>query len=217
MALPRPVKAVVFDMDGLLIDSEVVYTEALLAEAIARGLDMPLTLVKSMIGHAWAGSAVLLTEHFGPAFDTDGYRDGVVDRFYALNEAGVALKTGVLEMLDHLDVIGLPRAIATSGRRVDVEHHLNGHSLMPRFHAILAYGDYPRSKPHPDPYLKAAEALGVDPVDCLALEDSHNGVRAAAAAGMMTVMIPDMLDPTEEMRSLCVRIAADLHEVRGWL
>ena len=217
MALPRPVKAVIFDMDGLLIDSEVVYTEALLAEALARGLDMPLTLVKSMIGHAWAGSAVLLTEHFGPDFDTDGYRDRVVDRFYALNEAGVALKTGVLEMLDHLDVIGLPRAIATSGRRVDVEHHLNGHSLMPRFHAVLAHGDYARAKPHPDPYLKAAEALGVDPADCLALEDSHNGVRAAAAAGMMTVMIPDMLDPTEEMRSLCVRIAADLHEVRGWL
>jgi len=217
MALPRPVKAVVFDMDGLLIDSEVVYTEALLAEALARGRDLPLSVVKGMIGHTWASSAVLLAEHFGPDLDTDDYRDRVVERFYALNEAGVALKAGVLEMLDHLDVAGLPRAIATSGRRVDVEHHLGGHNLLGRFHAILAYGDYPRSKPHPDPYLKAAAALGVDPADCLALEDSHNGVRAAAAAGMMTVMIPDMLDPTEEMRSLCVRIAADLHEVRGWL
>ena len=215
MALPRPAKAVIFDMDGLLIDSETVYTEALIAEALARGLDMPLAVVKGMIGHTWAASAVLLSEHFGPDLDTDDYRDRVVERFYALNEAGVALKAGVLEMLDHLDVMGLPRAIATSGRRVDVEHHLNGHSLMPRFHAILAQGDYPRAKPHPDPYLKAAEALGVDPADCLALEDSHNGVRAAAAAGMMTVMIPDMLDPTEEMHTLCVRIARDLHEVRG--
>jgi HAD superfamily hydrolase (TIGR01509 family) len=217
MALPRPVKAVIFDMDGLLIDSEVVYTEALIAEALAQGFEMPLSLVKQMIGHAWAGSQVLLTQHFGPDFDTDGYRDRVVDRFYALNEAGVALKAGVLEILDHLDALGLPRAVATSGRRIDVEHHLSGHDLMPRFHAILAYGDYPRPKPHPDPYLHAAAALGVDPADCLALEDSHNGVRAAAAAGMMTVMVPDMLDPTEEMRSLCVRIAADLHEVRGWL
>jgi beta-phosphoglucomutase-like phosphatase (HAD superfamily) len=72
-------------------------------------------------------------------------------------------------------------------------------------------------KPHPDPFLQAAEALGVAPEDCLALEDSHNGVRAAAAAGMMTIMVPDMLDPTQEMESLCVRIARDLHEVRGLL
>jgi beta-phosphoglucomutase-like phosphatase (HAD superfamily) len=74
-----------------------------------------------------------------------------------------------------------------------------------------------RGKPHPEPFLKAAAALGVDPADCLALEDSHNGVRAASAAGMMTVMVPDMLDPTEEMRTLCVRIAVDLHEVRELL
>lgn len=57
----------------------------------------------------------------------------------------------------------------------------------------------------------------MDPADCLALEDSHNGVRAASAAGMMTVMVPDMLDPTEEMETLCIRIARDLHEVREWL
>jgi beta-phosphoglucomutase-like phosphatase (HAD superfamily) len=74
-----------------------------------------------------------------------------------------------------------------------------------------------RGKPHPEPFLRAAEALGLPPEDCLALEDSHNGVRAAAAAGMMTIMVPDMLDPTEEMRSLCVRIARDLHEVRELL
>ena len=63
----------------------------------------------------------------------------------------------------------------------------------------------------------AAERLGVDPADCLALEDSHNGVRAASAAGMMTIMVPDMLDPTEEMHTLCLRIARDLHEVRELL
>ena len=72
-------------------------------------------------------------------------------------------------------------------------------------------------KPHPEPYLKAAAALGLDPRDCIALEDSHNGVRAAAAAGMMTIMVPDMLEPNDEMRGLCVRIAQDLHEVRDLL
>ncbi|MEO1250570.1 MAG: HAD family hydrolase, partial [Pseudomonadota bacterium] len=72
-------------------------------------------------------------------------------------------------------------------------------------------------KPNPDPFLAAAERLGVAPEDCVALEDSHNGVRAASSAGMMTVMVPDLLEPTEEMHDLCVRIAEDLHEVLGVL
>ena len=80
---------------------------------------------------------------------------------------------------------------------------------------MAARGDYENGKPSPDPFLTAARRLGVAPHDCLALEDSHNGVRAAAAAGMMTIMVPDLLDATEEMHSLCIRIARDLHEVEA--
>lgn len=217
MALPRPVKAVVFDMDGLLVDTETVYCEALVAECAHMGHELPDDVLKRMIGHIWLNCALVLTDHFGPGFDTDALRDGSTRRFREIVHAGVALKAGVLEMLDHLDALGLPRAIATSSRREAVEHHIGGHGLLERFHAVLANGDYPRPKPNPDPYLLAAERLGVDPADCLALEDSHNGVRAASAAGMMTVMVPDMLDPTDEMHALCVRIARDLHEVRGFL
>ena len=94
---------------------------------------------------------------------------------------------------------------------------MGAHGLLDRFQAVVASGDYARAKPSPDPFLKAAEALGVAPADCLALEDSHNGVRSASSAGMMTIMVPDMLDPTEEMRTLCIRIARDLHEVRELL
>ncbi|HEY0437800.1 MAG TPA: HAD family phosphatase, partial [Phenylobacterium sp.] len=216
-SLPRPVRAVIFDMDGLLVDSEVVYCEALTAQTAAMGYVLPLSVMKRMIGHTWAGSTQVLREHFGEAFDTEALREGSVKRFYELAQAEIALKAGVLELLDLLDAFGLPRAIATSSRRMDVEHHLGAHGLMDRFHAVKAQGDYARGKPHPDPYLRAAEALGVPPQDCLALEDSHNGVRAAHAAGMMTIMVPDMLDPTEEMRTLCVRIAGDLHEVRELL
>ena len=217
MVLPRRVKAVVFDMDGLLVDSETVYCEALTAQAAAMGHDLPIDVMKQMIGHTWAGSSHVLKAHFGDDFDTDALRDGSVKRFYQIAEAEIALKAGVLELLDHLDLVGLPRAICTSSRRVDVDHHLGTHDLAARFHAILAQGDYPRGKPHPDPYLKAAGALGVAAENCLALEDSHTGVRSASSAGMMTIMVPDMLDPTEEMRSLCVRIARDLHEVHDLL
>jgi HAD superfamily hydrolase (TIGR01509 family) len=217
MSLPRPVRAVVFDMDGLLVDTETVYCEALTAQAAHMGYELRFDVLKQMIGHSWAGSAQVLTAHFGPRLDTDLLREGSIERFYQLAKAEIALKAGVLELLDHLDALGLPRAIATSSRRHEVEHHIGGHGLLERFHAILANGDYPRPKPHPDPYLKAAEALGVEPAHCLALEDSHNGVRAACAAGMMTIMVPDLLDATEEMETLCIRIARDLHEVRDLL
>jgi len=218
MALPRTVKAVIFDMDGLLVDTEVLYCEALTAEAAAMGYELPVEVLKRMIGHTWAGgSAGVLKDHFGEAFDTDALRDGSIARFYELAEGGVSLKAGVREVLEVLVARKIPRAIATSSRRTEVEHHIGHHGLLDSFQAIVASGDYPRPKPNPDPYLLAAERLGVDPAACLALEDSHNGVRAAHAAGMMTIMVPDILDPTEEMHSLCVRIARDLHEVRGLL
>jgi len=85
--------------------------------------------------------------------------------------------------------------------------------MLDRFQAIVAQGDYERGKPNPDPFLKAAERLGVEAESCLALEDSYNGVRAAVSAGMMTIMVPDLLAATAEMEQMCLRIAQDLHEV----
>ena len=82
---------------------------------------------------------------------------------------------------------------------------------------IVAAGDYARGKPNPDPFLVAAARLGADPHDCVALEDSHNGVRAAHAAGMMTIMVPDLLEATDEMRGLCITVAQTLHDVRALL
>lgn len=86
--------------------------------------------------------------------------------------------------------------------------------MIDRFDQIVCRGDYENGKPSPDPFLKAAERLGVESRLCLALEDSHIGVRSASAAGMMTVMVPDLLEPTEEMFALCVGVACDLHQVR---
>jgi beta-phosphoglucomutase-like phosphatase (HAD superfamily) len=82
---------------------------------------------------------------------------------------------------------------------------------------VVAHGDYASGKPAPDPYLKAAERLGVAPALCLALEDSHSGVRSASAAGMMAVMVPDLIPPTDEIQGLCTRVVADLHDVRRML
>ncbi len=217
MTLPRPVSAVVFDMDGLLIDSEHLMLKAMQGAARAMGRDMPFPVFQSMVGLTHAASDGILTDHFGDGFVLDDYVAQVRLRYVESHRAGVALKAGVIEMLDHLDAMGAPRAVATSSRMASVETHLGHAGLLSRFDAFITAESVTQGKPHPEPYLKAAEALGIDPQDCIALEDSHNGVRAAAAAGMMTIMVPDMLEPNDEMRSLCVRIAQDLHEVRDLL
>jgi HAD superfamily hydrolase (TIGR01509 family) len=217
MHLPRSVKAVVFDMDGLLVDTEQVVFQAMKAAVGGLGLEMPFDLFKRMVGLPAGASDLIVVEHFGEGFDLESWRGEVRRHFLDIAQAGIALKAGVVELLDALDAQALPRAIATSSTREAVENSLGQHGLVSRFDAIVSRELQTRHKPHPEPFLKAAQALAVAPADCLALEDSHNGVRAAAAAGMMTIMVPDLLDPTDEMHGLCVRIARDLHEVRELL
>jgi beta-phosphoglucomutase-like phosphatase (HAD superfamily) len=217
MSLPREVKAVVFDMDGLLVDTETVVYRAMQRAALGIGGEMPFATFQRMVGLQHAASDLILIEHFGEGFDLDAWSAVVSGHFQEELGAGIALKAGVAEILDFLDAARLPRAIATSSSLAAVRQSLGPHSLVDRFDALITRDVQTRGKPHPEPFLKAAEALGVAPADCLALEDSHNGVRSASSAGMMTVMVPDMLDPTEEMRTLTVRIARDLHEVRELL
>lgn len=217
MSLPRPVRAVVFDMDGLLCDTEAVYRDAMIATAAERGHDFPLSLFQSMVGLPAEASDGQVLEHFGQDYPVAAFNARVGERVAAACEVGIPLKAGVAELLDHLDAMALPRAIATSSSHRSVQAHLGLSGIIPRFQAIVARGDYARGKPEPEPFLTAAERLGVAPEECLALEDSHNGVRAASSAGMLTVMVPDLLAATDEMHRLCVLIARDLHEVRAML
>jgi len=217
MALPRLPLALVFDMDGLLCDTEVVYRDVMAEVVATMGLAFSDSLFRSMIGLPGPMGDRQVLNHYGEDFPIEAFNTAVRDRVDEVCLAGIALKPGVHEILDHLDTHSVPRAIATSSSPRAVEAHLGHSGILPRFHTVVARGDYERGKPSPDPFLVAAARLGVAPQDCLALEDSHNGVRSASAAGMMTVMVPDLLDPTEEMHRLCVRIARDLHEVRTLL
>ena len=214
MVFPRPIHAVVFDMDGLLVDTEVLIRDLMFAAARSRDAHLPHEVFMRMVGLPGTASDAVARAHFGPDFPLEAFLDEVSEGARAACEAGVALKAGVVELLDHLDAADIPRAIATSSSHGAVQRTLGPNRILPRFHAIVAAGDYPRGKPDPDPFLTAASKLGVDPERCLALEDSHNGVRAAHAAGMMTVMVPDLLEPTDEMREKCLAIAESLHHVR---
>jgi HAD superfamily hydrolase (TIGR01509 family) len=217
MKFPHPVEAVLFDMDGLLVDTESIYRDAILAEAETRGRPMPLSLFLQMVGLPGHASDELARGHFGADVDLGAYNNEVDARVKERLEAGVALKQGVIELLDLLDELNMPRAIVTSSSHETVKAHLGRTGIVPRFHAVIARGDYARGKPHPDPFLRAAEILNRPAARCLVLEDSHNGIRAAHAAGMSAIMVPDLLEATEEMRGLCFAIVETLHEVRDAL
>jgi HAD superfamily hydrolase (TIGR01509 family) len=216
-APPFPVTAVVFDMDGLLVDTEAAYFQAMRQAADELGRALSLDDFRCFVGRPSEASDAEAMRIFGPNFPLDRFNARTDELVQAIISGGLSLKPGVIELLDYLDEIGLPRAIATSSSHRAVEAHLGWSGLAPRFDAIIARGDYVHGKPHPDPYLKAAETLRVDPRGCLALEDSHNGIRSAAAAGMMSIMVPDMLEATAEMIHLCIEIAGDLHTVRAML
>ena len=204
-------------MDGLLIDSETLVRAGVRRAAIAVGREFPDELYARTIGQSDVGYMAAVHEHFGPDFPMERFLEAEIVEIQREFAGGVQLKAGVFELMDHIEQLGLPVALATSSGRASAERHLGEHGLFDRFKAVVAREDVPRHKPDPAPYLEAARRLGVDPALCLALEDSHNGVRAAHAAGMMAVMVPDLLDPTEEMHGLCVHIAETLHDVRRLL
>lgn len=210
--LQRPA-AVIFDMDGLLFDTEVLYREASFIAIAALGRQMDDEMFRRTLGHPWDSIRSILLELFGTDFPAEEFRTICLSRFQELADTRLQMKPGVPELLEYLRTKDIACAIATSSRRQSVDHHVGKHGIGDYFREIVAWGDYERGKPAPDPYLAAAARLGALPSMCLALEDSHTGVRSASSAGMMTVMVPDLLEPTAEVERLCVRIAPDLHAV----
>jgi HAD superfamily hydrolase (TIGR01509 family) len=212
--IPDPLDAVVFDMDGLLLDTEVLFREAMFAAGATMGRPVSDALFQSLVGHPSDVSDRILMAHFGPAFPIDDFRVCVRSEWQARCSGPVPLRPGAKELLEHLAEAGVPRAVATSTQREAAESHLTRAGLRHLLDAVVTRTDVTHGKPHPETFLTAAARLGARPAHCLALEDSHNGVRAAHAAGMSVVMVPDTLLATEEMHGLCAAVVDSLHVVR---
>jgi HAD superfamily hydrolase (TIGR01509 family) len=210
MSLPRRPLAVVFDLDGTLIDSETVVREALFAACREFGVTMSDAQFLSLVGRHRAANDEALLGFYGADFPLERFNE--TTRAY-VGERVAPLKPGAAELMDVLDELDLPFGLATSSQRSWVDRHFAAHAIAARFRSVVTRLDVVNTKPHPEPFLKAATELGVAPMNALALEDSHTGVRAAHAAGCMTIMAPDLLAPNEEMRAKTVRIVGSLHEV----
>jgi HAD superfamily hydrolase (TIGR01509 family) len=210
--LKKPVEAALFDMDGLLLDTEAIYIEAL--QVAARGLgypDLPLALCHSTAGVTGPVRNRMIAEHYGEGFVIDAFREHFTVHVRRLTEGGIPLKPGVVELLDYLGGRGLPLAVATSARRPTAENHLGKAGLLGRFSALVTRDDVARTKPHPDVYLEAARRLGAAPERCVAFEDSNVGLEAAHAAGTMAFMVPDLVKPLPESHARCLQVVPDLH------
>ena len=125
----------------------------------------------------------------------------------------VPVKPGAIEFIEELKRRGVPMAVATSSRSPHAFGHLGRAGLLDLFNTVVTRDDVAHPKPHPEPYLTAAHRLGVAPASCLALEDSYSGVRAAHAAGMQTIMVPDLVPPSPEIEKLCVAVMSSLVDV----
>lgn len=211
-------RAVVFDMDGLLLNTEVLARRALRLAGAELGVDLSESLCEQMIGVPVDGCRQLLLERYGDGFAPDLVFAASARHLRAQIAAGhMKLMPGVRELLAHLRQAGVPNAVATSSSREKALHHLEAAGLLGAFDTVVCRDDVAHGKPAPDLYLEAARRLGLPSRQCLALEDSYNGVRAAHAAAMPVVMVPDLLRPTSEMRRMCLAIMRDLHAVMARL
>jgi HAD superfamily hydrolase (TIGR01509 family) len=213
MPFTRPVAGVIFDMDGLLVDTERVYLNGLLKAAAAVDREMTAAFAHSMIGVPGKECIAMIEDHYGPGFDMDAF-SAVYDQIVARRLAeDIPLRPGARELVTYLSDEGIPQAIATSSRRPTVERYMTNVGLLEHFAAIVSREDVANAKPAPDPFLIAAKRLGLAPPECLALEDSYHGITAAHAAGTMPIMVPDLLAATDVMRAKCIAVVDDLHAV----
>jgi HAD superfamily hydrolase (TIGR01509 family) len=215
-ALDRLPQAVIFDMDGLMLDTEPLAARAWDEAAGAVGTRFDPTLARRMIGHNFHDCERLLRAECPAGYPVDA----ILSRWHAAYDAiverdGLVMKPGVHELIDWLDARGIVRAVATSTRRDRAHAKLTRTALLPRFAALVGGDEIARGKPAPDIYFEAARRLGAAPARCVVLEDSEPGVRGALAAGMMPIMVPDLLPPTAELLAFGIVVHASLHEVAG--
>jgi HAD superfamily hydrolase (TIGR01509 family) len=209
------VEAVIFDMDGVILDSEGPATMAWKRAMADLGYRLTDELNQQLIGRNVPDSNAILRSTLGADFPAEAARQGATRLFAELTAAqGIPVKSGLAGLLDFLDAKELKRAVATSTAREDCERALTRCKLLERFKVIVCGDEVAVGKPAPDIFLRAAKLLEAAPEACVVLEDSFAGIRAAHAARMIPIMVPDRLQPDDTIRRLAHTVVPSLAEAR---
>lgn len=210
------IKAVIFDMDGLILDTEKLLVKYWCQAANEAGFPMRREHALNIRSLARKFAIPYLQGVFGEDFDYVKIRSRRMELMSRhLSQHGLETKPGITALLDYLDKRNIPAAIATATDIHRTEDYLGKVGLLGRFSKIICAAMVENGKPKPDIYLYAAKQLGLPPEECLALEDSPNGVRSASSAGCVTVMVPDLTQPDEELLGLIFAKADTLADVPG--
>lgn len=197
------IKAVIFDMDGLLLDTEKLLVRFWVQAANEAGFPMTREHALSLRSLHRKFAVPYLKELFGEGFDYKAVRSRRMELMSGyLSENPLELKVGAVELLTYLNESGIPAAVCTATDCERARDYLSRVGIYDRFDKIVSAAMVEYGKPSPDVYLYAIRQLGLPAGECMALEDSPNGVRSAAGAGCVTVMVPDLTEPDEELDRL---------------
>lgn len=211
-------EAVIFDMDGVIFDSETLVIRTWKQVADKYGIPDLEKVCMQCLGTNHEATVKIFQKHYGQDFPYEIYKKEMAALFHEQAADGrLPKKQGVCELLEFLKTSGIKTGLATSTREEVVKRELSEGGLLQYFDVIVCGDMVKRSKPEPDIYLEACARLCVKPENCYGIEDSYNGIRAVKAAGMHPIMVPDLAKPTEEMERLSECILPSLHEVKKYL
>ena len=210
--------AVIFDLDGVILDTEPVSRDGWRYALKKMGFEFEDRVFFKLVGLTTKGMEKVFREEYGNGFSYEQakwFRHEYVKEHVKKN--GIKIKPGVHELVDFLDNRKIKRAIATSTNREFTERKMLRAGIRDRFETIVCGDEIENGKPSPDIFLKAAEKLAMAPEKCVVIEDSANGIRAAHAAGINVIMVPDLKEPTEEILKLVYKVHSSLYEVKSFL
>ena len=215
---PAPFSGVIFDMDGVIFDSEREVLHAWQEVAAKHQIPHIKDVIIACLGTNFQATRKKFDDFYGADFPFDQYEDEMRAIFYRRYDEnhGLTLKKGVKGLLADLKSRNVPVALASSTREEVVRRELEDAKIIEYFDAIVCGDMVARSKPAPDIFLKAAETISIAPTDGFVIEDSYNGIRAAHAAALRPIMVPDLKGPDEEMKAKTEVILPDLDTVRTY-